>query len=87
MFGSKRISELESENQTLRDELQKIKASHEQLQNVNQHMEQAAKENYQRPNQRGASDDSSCQLRRWNEFFAKYRRREPNHAQRDQYTQ
>ncbi|KFL33740.1 MULTISPECIES: methyl-accepting chemotaxis protein [unclassified Sulfurospirillum] len=45
MFGSKRISELESENQTLRDELQKIKASHEQLQNVNQHMEQAAKEN------------------------------------------
>jgi methyl-accepting chemotaxis protein len=44
MFGGKRISELESENQALKDELQKIKASHEQLQNVNQHMEQEAKE-------------------------------------------
>lgn len=44
MFGSKRILELESENQALKDELQKIRASHEQLQNVNQQMEQEAKE-------------------------------------------
>ena len=44
MFGGKRISELESENQALKDELQKIKTLNEQLQNVNQHMEQKAKE-------------------------------------------
>jgi len=44
MFGGKRISELESENQALKDELQKIKTHNEQLQNVNQHMEQKAKE-------------------------------------------
>jgi methyl-accepting chemotaxis protein len=44
MFGSKRILELEGENQALKDELQKIKASHEQLQNANQHMAQEAKE-------------------------------------------
>ena len=44
MFGSKRISELEGENQALKDELQKIKTLNEQLQNVNQHMEQKAKE-------------------------------------------
>lgn len=44
MFGGKRISELESENQALKDELQKIKTLNEQLQNANQHMEQKAKE-------------------------------------------
>ena len=44
MFGGKRISELESENQALKDELQKIKTHNEQLQNANQHMEQKAKE-------------------------------------------
>ncbi|AHJ11331.1 methyl-accepting chemotaxis protein [Sulfurospirillum multivorans] len=44
MFGGKRISKLESENQALKDELQKIKTLNEQLQNANQHMEQKAKE-------------------------------------------
>jgi len=44
MFGNKRISELESENQALRNELEKTKDYNEQLQTSNQHMLQEAKE-------------------------------------------